>query len=367
VAMTADGRSLYVTNYLSNTVAQFDVDGSGTLNPKSAPTLPTGSHPFGLVVTPDQAPVAALAVTAGAAGSETMLDASGSSDADGSVAQYRWEFGDGAASTTSEPVVKHVYAAGSYVAKVTVADNRGCSTQLVYTGQIASCAGGAGAATSQPLTVLAGSAGGGGAGGDTTPPAAPAFTGSTPVSRTDNNNPRIRGIAEAGSTVKLFTTADCTGRPLATGSAEVFANPGIQLHVRDDSRTTLRATATDAAGNVSGCSGAPFTYVERTHVAIPIRGRVGEVPGVSRRIACKAFVTAKLYIGKRRVALVDVRLDRRCRWKAAPKVKVALLRGVRRLRLVWRYNGNNYTSPRVYRKIIKAPAVGSSSGARSRS
>ena len=40
----------------------------------------------------------------------------------------------------------------------------------------------------------------------------------------------------------------------ATGTAAGFASPGITVSVADDTTTTFKATATDAAGNVSGCS-----------------------------------------------------------------------------------------------------------------
>ncbi len=43
-------------------------------------------------------------------------------------------------------------------------------------------------------------------------------------------------------------------RRLHTASASSFASPGFTISVPDDSTTNLRATATDAAGNVSACS-----------------------------------------------------------------------------------------------------------------
>jgi hypothetical protein len=48
---------------------------------------------------------------------------------------------------------------------------------------------------------------------------------------------------------------------VAQGSAATFASPGITASVPDNTTTAFRATATDAAGNVSACSGS-FTYVE---------------------------------------------------------------------------------------------------------
>ncbi len=61
------------------------------------------------------------------------FDASGSSDTDGSVASYSWDFGDG--NSASAALANNVFAAtGSYSVSVTVTDNEGASntsTQLV--------------------------------------------------------------------------------------------------------------------------------------------------------------------------------------------------------------------------------------------
>ncbi len=96
---------------------------------------------------------------------------------------------------------------------------------------------------------------------DTHPPAIPRITGTTPASPADNNAPRVRGTAGPGTTVKIFKTVGCTGTPHAKGSAVQFNSPGILVLVPDNSTTSFRARATDAAGNTSGCS-TPFTYVE---------------------------------------------------------------------------------------------------------
>ncbi len=105
---------------------------------------------------------------------------------------------------------------------------------------------------------------------DSTAPALPAALASNPVGPANNNSPAISGTAEAGSTVKLYTTGACTGAPTATGTAAGFASPGITVSVSDDTSTTFKATATDSAGNVSGCSGSSVTYVEdSTTPALP--------------------------------------------------------------------------------------------------
>ena len=96
---------------------------------------------------------------------------------------------------------------------------------------------------------------------DSTPLAAPQITDTDPDSPANDNNPEVKGSTEAGVTVRIFATSDCSGPPLATGSAGQFSSPGITVNVPGDQTTNLRATATDAVGNASGCSAA-FPYTE---------------------------------------------------------------------------------------------------------
>ncbi len=96
---------------------------------------------------------------------------------------------------------------------------------------------------------------------DTIPPPIPKITATNPSSPANDNNPKVKGNAAAGTIVKLYTTAGCTGPPTAMASTAVFGAPGITVSVPDNTTTSFRATATDAAGNASGCSVA-FTYVE---------------------------------------------------------------------------------------------------------
>ena len=71
----------------------------------------------------NQLPTAAFTFTA--ANHVVSFDGTGSSDPDGSIASYSWDFGDGtAAGTGATP--SHTYAAaGTYTVKLTVTDNRG--------------------------------------------------------------------------------------------------------------------------------------------------------------------------------------------------------------------------------------------------
>lgn len=75
---------------------------------------------------PNQFPTAAISVNP-ASGTPPLtvhFDGSGSSDPDGSIASYQWDFGDG--SNGTGPVIDHTYpAAGTFTATLTVTDQQG--------------------------------------------------------------------------------------------------------------------------------------------------------------------------------------------------------------------------------------------------
>ena len=81
---------------------------------------------------------------------------------------------------------------------------------------------------------------------DTAAPATPSLTDTDPDSPANDNNPEVKGSAEAGSTVKIYSSSDCTGSPLASGSAATFSGAGITTPVPSNQTTNLRASATDA-------------------------------------------------------------------------------------------------------------------------
>jgi uncharacterized membrane protein len=96
---------------------------------------------------------------------------------------------------------------------------------------------------------------------DSIAPGVPTITATAPASPANDNAPRAKGIAETGSTVRLYTSSDCLGTPAATGTAAEFASQGLALSVANDTTTSYRASAADLAGNRSGCS-APVIYAE---------------------------------------------------------------------------------------------------------
>ncbi len=161
VALSPDGHSVYTAD-LHGYVAQFDVGTGGALSAKTPATVLAGTgppaEPDGIALLPDHGPLAAFAATPAPAGSPSAFDGSASSDPDGSVVRYDWNFGDGA-SANAGPRPSHVYAsAGSYAVSLTVTDDAGCSTAFVFTGQTAYCNGTAQALKTMTIVVSAGPA-----------------------------------------------------------------------------------------------------------------------------------------------------------------------------------------------------------------
>jgi hypothetical protein len=95
--------------------------------------------------------------------------------------------------------------------------------------------------------------------GDLVPPAAPQLGSTHPASPGLSGAPRIRGAAEAGSTVRVYAGSGCAGLPVATGNAAELDSPGIRVQVAEGVTAAFSATAADAAGNTSACS-APISY-----------------------------------------------------------------------------------------------------------
>jgi DNA-binding beta-propeller fold protein YncE len=54
IAITPDGKSLYVTNFFAGTISQYDIDpAAGALSPKTPATVAAGLRPGSIAVTPD--------------------------------------------------------------------------------------------------------------------------------------------------------------------------------------------------------------------------------------------------------------------------------------------------------------------------
>ena len=150
VAITPDGKTAYVVGGTQpDSVTPID-----TATNTAGTPITVGHAPIGVAVTPDQGPAAAFSATGARAGQASSFDASASSDPDGTVASYHWDFGDGASQTTTSAATTHTYATpNAYTVTLTVTDDAGCSTAFVFTGQTASCNAGPQAQTTRQLTI----------------------------------------------------------------------------------------------------------------------------------------------------------------------------------------------------------------------
>ncbi len=136
--------------------------------------------------------------------------------------------------------------------------------------------------------------------GDVAPPSAPQLTSADPASPGLSGTPRIRGAAEAGSTVRVYAGASCAGTLVATGSAAELGSPGIAVAVAEGVTAAFSATATDAAGNTSACS-PPISY---THLKVgnppppPPACVVPELVGMKLKAAKRTIKAAGCKVGK---------------------------------------------------------------------
>ncbi|MEN0083467.1 MAG: PKD domain-containing protein [Leifsonia sp.] len=105
---TLDEAAVYSTELTAQQIAnQYALGASGTL--------------------PNQPPVAAF--TSSQSNLTVNVDGTGSSDPDGTIAAYAWDFGDGGTATTA--TASHAYvAAGTYTISLTVTDDKGAKNTI---------------------------------------------------------------------------------------------------------------------------------------------------------------------------------------------------------------------------------------------
>ena len=97
-----------------------------------------------------------------------------------------------------------------------------------------------------------------------------------PGGRANDNDPSVVGSAPGAASVSVYVGSNCSGSPVAKGSADQLA-AGLQVHVADDTTTTFSAVS--ASGQRSACS-APVTYVEDSTAPLT---RITMGPGVKTR------------------------------------------------------------------------------------
>ena len=157
VVVSPNGKYVYAAAGSSQEIYAFAVLADGSLAANGVPQ-PLGagySDLQSVAIRPNQPPTARLSTKT--VKGVTTLDASASTDADGTVASYAWSFGDGTTATTTTPTVQHTYADGTRQATVTLTDDEGCSSSQVVTGLSVLCNGSAVAAAT--TTQVAGIAG----------------------------------------------------------------------------------------------------------------------------------------------------------------------------------------------------------------
>jgi 6-phosphogluconolactonase (cycloisomerase 2 family) len=155
LAVAPDGADVYVANFGTSDIASFQVCEECILQPLGRPVATGGEFPDfqSIAIVPNQGPTAAFSFSL--AGDDTVaFNASGSSDPDGVVARYAWDFGDGSKAADGGPKPMHAYLrSGIYTVMLTVFDNEGCSTFRIFTGQSVICNGSAAAETSHAVIV----------------------------------------------------------------------------------------------------------------------------------------------------------------------------------------------------------------------
>jgi YVTN family beta-propeller protein len=151
VAILPNGATAYVTNSDGGNLGPIDT-ATNTLSTPFAAVSDAG----GIAIVPNQGPRAAFSypLPRGGAGQAIAFNAAGSTDSDGTVARYDWDFGDGTSVANGGAALRHRYSrAGTYTVTLIVTDNEGCSTAIVFTGQTASCNGSSAARVSHTVTI----------------------------------------------------------------------------------------------------------------------------------------------------------------------------------------------------------------------
>jgi YVTN family beta-propeller protein len=169
ISITPDGRRAYIANNYDQTVSVLDLSQTPLTTIHTA--IPIGISPFGIAITPDQAPTS-LFITS-VSGLTATFDGSGSSSPVGNVKEFIWNFGDESDPvTTTSPTVLHTYVrSGEYLVTLTVVNDAGTSLDVTFTGQTIINRGLPRAQSTQTITV--------------DPLAPPSFTGKVQLDKHD--------------------------------------------------------------------------------------------------------------------------------------------------------------------------------------
>lgn len=139
---------------------------------------------------------------------------------------------------------------------------------------------------------------------DSVPPPTPTLSATSPPSPAKSNQPRLIGSAQRGTSVAVYASAECSGSPVASGTAAQLAGPGIAVTVGDETTTEFSLSATDLAPLTSACS-PPISYTENSDIAPPVPPQLlstdpaeGGSSGTPRILgAAEAGSTVRIYAG----------------------------------------------------------------------
>ncbi|MDQ3726428.1 MAG: hypothetical protein M3335_11155 [Actinomycetota bacterium] len=96
-------------------------------------------------------------------------------------------------------------------------------------------------------------------------PPTPSQLSTDPASPGTSLTPAIKGQSDPNTAIKIYTTPDCSGAPVATGTSVELGGAGITVTVEASSTNSFRATATDTNGDTSPCSAAvSYTHQSST-------------------------------------------------------------------------------------------------------
>ena len=127
----------------------------------------------------------------------------------------------------------------------------------------------------------------------------PTVTSTVPGSPASSTTPLVKGTAETGSTVTLYSNSTCTSTVLGTGTAADFAGAGITATVPANATTTIRARATKSGQTASACSATSVAYTNDSTAPGLVTSRASRRPRPTQHEAAvrdrEAGSTVRLY------------------------------------------------------------------------
>ena len=205
----------------------------------------------------DKPPVAAFSATnCQQAGVACGFDATASTDADGVIASYSWNFGDGTTVQDTTGQEQHTYSAdGAYPVTMTATDNDGVSTSVSHTVYIG-----------------------------VSPPAAISFAGvSTKYGNATSETVSIPAAASAGDALLLFDT-------YASATTTASAPPGWTLVGTSVKGSYTTAVYSDVAGPSDAGTPLTVTYSATVKATLTVAA-YANTDGV-QPVEASAFATA---------------------------------------------------------------------------